>query len=305
MRSIQLCHSLAVLITCSLAFTTAWVQPTTTTSTKTINQQYFGNQRQSSSASNSALFFASQQSNRFLSPIDMNVASRKTSVIDKSSFSTTRTQTTQLDAAPVSIPNSLPFANSPKAVIAASIIGHVIGGLIGAPFVMRATRGKFEWYRKISLPSWTPPDAIFGPVWSTLYTLMGLAMGRLWNATASNPQQLNILTLALWAVHIVTNILWAPVFFGMKKLRLGAIMNGIMLSTLIPVIFLLGFRVQPVPLPLTAALLLPYLGWLTFATFLNEDICRRNPIDNGYNDARFQADLVKLQQQAARFADGK
>mmetsp|Transcript_18795 Transcript_18795/g.46573 ORF Transcript_18795/g.46573 Transcript_18795/m.46573 type:complete len:310 (-) Transcript_18795:85-1014(-) len=309
MRNLQLRHSLALLITCSPASTAAWVPTTTTTtSTKSINQQYFGNPGQSTSASNSALFFVPQRSNAFLSSIDINIPSAsKTAVIDKSSFST-RTQTTKLDAAPTSIANSLPFSNSPKAVIAISIIGHVLGGLIGTPFVIRATRGPFAWYRKISLPSWTPPDTIFGPVWSTLYTLMGLAIGRLWNVTASNPQQMNTLTLTLWMVHYVINILWAPVFFGMKKLRLASIMNGLLLSTLIPVIVLLGFYVQPIPQPVLAALLLPYLGWLTFATFLNVEICKRNPTDNkfgGYNEARFQADLARLQQQAARFADGE
>ncbi|CAJ1949673.1 unnamed protein product [Cylindrotheca closterium] len=310
MRNFHLLYSFALLITCSRGFTTAWAPATTTrrtTTTNSIHQQPFGNQIQSTSASKSALFFAPQRSNRHRPSIVIDIASSKISVIDKSS-SSTRTQTTKLDAAPTSIANSLPFANSPKALIAISIIGHVLGGLIGTPFVIRATRGPVSWYRKISLPSWTPPDAIFGPVWSTLYALMGLAIGRLWNATASNPQPMNILALGLWTVHYIINVLWAPTFFGMKKLRLASIMNGLLLSTLIPVIVLLGFHIQPVPQPATAALLLPYLGWLTFATFLNENICKRNPTDTkfgGYNEARLQADLAKLQQQAARFANGK
>eukprot|EP00526_Cylindrotheca_closterium_P019456 CAMPEP_0113652398 /NCGR_PEP_ID=MMETSP0017_2-20120614/27987_1 /TAXON_ID=2856 /ORGANISM="Cylindrotheca closterium" /LENGTH=227 /DNA_ID=CAMNT_0000565247 /DNA_START=1 /DNA_END=684 /DNA_ORIENTATION=+ /assembly_acc=CAM_ASM_000147 len=195
----------------------------------------------------------------------------------------------------------------PQPVLAALLLPY-LGWLAFATFLNVEICKRNPTDNKISLPSWTPPDTIFGPVWSTLYTLMGLAIGRLWNVTASNPQQMNTLTLTLWMVHYVINILWAPVFFGMKKLRLASIMNGLLLSTLIPVIVLLGFYVQPIPQPVLAALLLPYLGWLTFATFLNVEICKRNPTDNkfgGYNEARFQADLARLQQQAARFADGE
>ena len=54
--------------------------------------------------------------------------------------------------------------------------------------------------------------------------------------------------------------------------------------------------------PLSGKLLLPYLVWLTFATALNWSICSRNPTEGGYNNAMFQSDLDRLQQQAAEYA---
>ena len=54
-------------------------------------------------------------------------------------------------------------------------VGCVVGGPLGTPFVVGAIK---TWYRKISLPSWTPPDRIFAPVWTSLYAMMGLATAR-------------------------------------------------------------------------------------------------------------------------------
>lgn len=303
LKKIPLLYCLGLFIGCSPEHTTAWNHPPTPT---------ISTRRHSLGSQNRLARIASKYDRLLSTQIDSTFHSyAEHSGKAKSALlwtTRTRSTTTKLGATSTAIANNLPLANSPKAVIAISVISHVLGGSIGTPFVIRATRGPFSWYRKISLPSWTPPDAIFGPVWSTLYTCMGLAMGRLWNATALNPHSINVWTLGLWAVHFIINILWAPVFFGMKKIRVASIMNGILISTLVPVIALLFLFLQPSPQPLSAVLLLPYLGWLTFATFLNASICKRNPTDTkfgGYNEARLQADLAKLQQRAAKYAFGK
>lgn len=169
-----------------------------------------------------------------------------------------------------------------------SAIGHVLGGTIGVPVVANGIK---TWYKKVDLPPWTPPDRIFAPTWTLLYALMGMAAGRVYQKVG------NTLPLFLWACHYLLNLSWAPVFFGRKRLRLGLFMNFALLSSL-GVIIPRFYQIDP----LSAKLLLPYSVWLTFATALNWSICSRNPTEGGYNNAMFQSDLDKLQQQAAEYA---
>lgn len=170
--------------------------------------------------------------------------------------------------------------------------GHALGGILGVPAVAKATK---TWYKKIDLPSWTPPDFVFGPTWTFLYASMGVAACRVYQRTSSLTSSGPLL---LWMVHyLVLNLTWAPVFFGKQRLRLGMILNVLMLVTL-GILIPLFYRNNP----LSGLLLLPYLAWLTFATALNNSICRRNPTQNGYNEAMLQADLIQLQSKAAEYA---
>jgi tryptophan-rich sensory protein len=169
-----------------------------------------------------------------------------------------------------------------------SAIGHVLGGTIGVPVVANGIK---TWYKKVDLPSWTPPDRIFAPTWTLLYALMGVAAGRVYQRVGKT------LPIFLWTCHYLLNLSWAPVFFGRKRLRLGLLMNITLWSSLgyiIPRFYQID--------PLSGKLLLPYWVWLTFATALNWSICSRNPTEGGYNNAMFQSDLDRLQQQAAEYA---
>ena len=175
------------------------------------------------------------------------------------------------------------------------ILGHATLPLSGVPFVTKSTR-EGGWYRKIDLPPWTPPDRLFGPVWTFLYSCMGLAVSRI-SRFSSSPASGNPLLL-LWGAHFATNLVWAPVFFGLQRFRLGLIINYVLVGSL-AVIIPLFHAVDPT----SAHLLLPYALWLSFATFgLNLEICRRNPTINGYNAGMFQAQLKKLQDAAAVYA---
>jgi len=105
--------------------------------------------------------------------------------------------------------------------------------------------------------------------------------------------------MKLWWAHYALNLSWAPIFFGAKNLRLGVGISCGLIGTLLAVISKF-FAIDRV----AGLLLLPYLGWITFATFLNCEICKRNPTDaDGYNNAKFQAGLCRLQADAAAFAD--
>jgi benzodiazapine receptor len=181
------------------------------------------------------------------------------------------------------------------------VVSHIVAGCVGAPIVAKGTKSG-GWYRTIDLPSWKPPDWLFGPVWTVLYALMGLAVSRIYNSSNKLPtigSTMKNSALLLWAVHLTLNLIWAPVFFGLQRLRLGFIISTLMVVTLImiiPMFYVLNAS--------SAYLLLPYLAWITFATLLNKTICKLNPTQGGYNDAMFQAQLITLQQKAAKYADG-
>ena len=189
------------------------------------------------------------------------------------------------------------------------VLLHIAGGLLGVPVVNTATKkpkgidplddGLDGWYSRIHLPVWTPPNRLFGPVWTILYASMGWSLHLVLQhpkVTQSRRQTL----LLLWSIHYLSNLLWAPVFFGMKRLRMGLWINYWLTASLLFWMVLVGHFY-----PLAGALLVPYLAWLVFATILNRDIVRRNPTIQGYNEAMFQADLLQLRQDAARYADGK
>ena len=169
---------------------------------------------------------------------------------------------------------------------------HVVAGSAGTMFVIPATKPG-GWYRNISLPSWTPPDRIFAPVWMTLYTMMGISVARIHSLVGFKS-----IPVLLWLFHFTMNLLWAPVFFQKKMLRAGQAINITLLGTL-TMIFPQFYALDQY----SAFLLLPYMCWATFATFLNGNICKRNPTDKyGYNNAKFQSGLIQLQKEASDYA---
>jgi len=99
----------------------------------------------------------------------------------------------------------------------------------------------------------------------------------------------------LWVTHFCLNMSWAPIFFGLQRFRLGLAISYLLVGSL-AVIMPLFYAVDPT----SAFLLVPYALWLSFATFgLNVSICQRNPTKNGYNEGMLQAQLIKLQENAA------
>jgi translocator protein len=189
---------------------------------------------------------------------------------------------------------------SPTVTTVALAVGHVIGGSAAVPLVFQATS---TWYRKISLPAWTPPDRVFGPVWTVLYASMGIAVARvLQRLPAGVAAVWKTPAVGLWILHYAVNLCWAPAFFGAKRLRLGLWINYVLLGTLVG-----GVIPMFASSNLTSALLLvPYCLWLAYATALNQAICKLNPTDSdGYNDAKFHDGLIRLQQKAAKYAGVK
>lgn len=127
------------------------------------------------------------------------------------------------------------------------------------------SRSVGTWYKEIEKPSWNPPSWIFGPVWTVLYLMMGIALWLVWREKAS------ALPLGLFAVQLVLNAAWSGLFFGLRLP--GPAFAEIVLLWLAIVGTVVAFR--PIA-PAAAYLLLPYLGWVSFAAVLNFTVWRLN-----------------------------
>ena len=125
------------------------------------------------------------------------------------------------------------------------------------------------FYARLDRPGWAPPASVFGPVWSVLYLLMGVAAWLVWRER----RRLEVdLPLALYLVQLGANALWSWLFFAWHR---GALAFGEVLLLLVLIAATTGafWRVRP----LAGMLLLPYLGWVGFASVLTWAMWQRNP----------------------------
>ncbi|SRR5258705_9966673 len=124
------------------------------------------------------------------------------------------------------------------------------------------------WYAQLRKPDWTPPNWIFGPVWTTLYVLMAVSAWLVWRSTEWSVAKS---ALVLFGIQLALNTLWSLVFFGLREVRLAFV--EIMLLWTMVVATVVSF----LPLSRLAAwLLLPYLLWVGFASYLNFRIWQIN-----------------------------
>jgi translocator protein len=115
-----------------------------------------------------------------------------------------------------------------------------------------------EWYASLVKPAFNPPNWIFGPVWSVLYVLVGVAGGRIWQrAKTSN-------TMTLWFLQMILNFCWSPAFFGMKNTGLGLVIILAMLALIIAFIWN-ARRLDKI----ATLCFVPYAAWVFFAMVLN------------------------------------
>lgn len=139
-------------------------------------------------------------------------------------------------------------------------------GALGAAVVATSVD---TWYADLAKPSFTPPDQLFGPVWTALYVLMAVAAWRVWRAADRDTRRG---PLTLFALQLALTLGWTVVFFGLQKI--GAAVATIVVLDVGVVVTTLAFR----PIDRWAGLLmLPYLAWVVFATVLNIAIWRLNP----------------------------
>jgi tryptophan-rich sensory protein len=126
-----------------------------------------------------------------------------------------------------------------------------------------------DWYRRLAKPAWRPPDWLFGPVWLVLYVSIAVSGWLVWRTAGFAA---GASALAVFAVQLVLNGLWSAIFFGLRRPGLAcAEIAGLWLA-IVATIFVFH------PIDATAAyLLVPYLGWVTFAVALNFQVWRLNP----------------------------
>lgn len=124
------------------------------------------------------------------------------------------------------------------------------------------------WYTTIHKPSFTPPNGVFGPVWTALYVLMGVAAWRTW--CNARPHQARV-PLALFALQLSLNLAWSVVFFGAHWI--GSAVVVIVALEIAIVATVLAFRRID---RLAALLLVPYALWVAFAAVLNVAVWRLN-----------------------------
>lgn len=125
-----------------------------------------------------------------------------------------------------------------------------------------------NWYERLAKPPLTPPNHLFGPVWTVLYALMAVSA---WNVWKTRPSSCRRRGLRLFAVQLALNLLWTWTFFGTHQM-LTAFVDLVALWAAI-LLTILTFR----KMSHTAAwLLVPYLAWVTFAGYLNFAIWKLN-----------------------------
>lgn len=119
------------------------------------------------------------------------------------------------------------------------------------------------WYVALQKPPLNPPDWIFAPVWITLYIFMAIAGWRIWETQDSKRNQIRF----LFVVQLCLNGVWSFLFFGLRNPLIG-LMDIVLLWTCLFVLTLGAWRTERI----AGFLLMPYLIWVSFATYLNAAI---------------------------------
>jgi translocator protein len=145
----------------------------------------------------------------------------------------------------------------PKLIL--SILIVFVAGSIGT---LATTSELTTWYAALTKPSWTPPNWAFGPIWTTLYILMGIALFLVWKKGLDRKDVK--FAILIFAVQLFLNILWSLVFFGMHSIFGGLILILILWIAIFANI--IAFYVISKPAGL---LLIPYLIWVSIASYLN------------------------------------
>jgi len=143
--------------------------------------------------------------------------------------------------------------------LAISLIICQLAGVIGSIVTIGAIS---DWYSTLNKPAFAPPNWLFGPVWITLYLLMGISLYLIWNKGLDD--RAVKIGIALFAVQLALNAIWSPVFFGLHALQLS--FNVILAMWFF--IFLTIVRFYSISKP-AAYLLIPYISWVSIAAVLN------------------------------------
>lgn len=146
--------------------------------------------------------------------------------------------------------------------IAICLLAGFVGSIFTTPQIP-------TWYASLNKPSWNPPSFVFGPVWTTLFILMGIALYLVWHKASHSKSAIK--AGLFFIVHLLFNILWSLLFFGLQN-PFYAFIEIILLWLMILMLMLWFFRLDKK----AGILLLPYLLWVSFASYLNYTIWQLN-----------------------------
>ena len=137
------------------------------------------------------------------------------------------------------------------------LITLAVGGIAG--YYTASSIG--TWYAGLNKPSFNPPNWIFGPVWTILYILMGIALYYVWSLPVSKSRNI---ALIIFFVQLALNFIWSIIFFNLHQMGWAFIDIILLLCFIAATMFLFNQLSKP-----AAWLLLPYLLWVSFALVLN------------------------------------
>jgi translocator protein len=153
-------------------------------------------------------------------------------------------------------------------LLAASIGAALATGALGAILSPRLSPSAGLWYATLTKPAWTPPDRWFGPVWVVLYVFMGTSV---WLISRERYHRSRNSALAAYALQLLLNAAWAPLFFGAKNIGAGLF---VIVALWLAVAWTL--REFAAVRPAAAWMLVPYLAWVSVASALNFAIWKLN-----------------------------
>jgi tryptophan-rich sensory protein len=150
--------------------------------------------------------------------------------------------------------------------LAAAIVISELAGALGSIFTVSAIP---SWYAALAKPALNPPSWVFGPIWTTLYALMGIAAFLVWKKGLQSPAVRK--ALYVFGIQLALNSLWSVVFFGLRS-PAWALVNIAALWIAIVWTMILFHRISKP----AAWLLAPYILWVSFAAYLNFSIWTLN-----------------------------
>lgn len=151
----------------------------------------------------------------------------------------------------------------------AGLMAWLVVSFIAAAIGAAASIDAAPFYAQLLRPDWAPPASVFGPVWSALYALMGIAAWLVWRTSGLRGARV---ALSLFLAQLALNALWSWLFFKWHRGAL-AFADILLLWVLILATLMAFWRVRV----LAAALLIPYLLWVSFASALNYVVWQLNP----------------------------
>ncbi|MGM0399011.1 MAG: TspO/MBR family protein [Halobacteriota archaeon] len=146
----------------------------------------------------------------------------------------------------------------------ALVVAVVATELVGASGAVFTSMGLASWYPQLARPALAPPNWVFGPVWTTLFALMGVAVWLVWKEATGELTDVARFALGIFVVHFAINLAWSGVFFGLQSLLGGLIVIAVLWLLIVATIWAFA-RVDR----RAGVLLVPYLAWVSFAGYLN------------------------------------